>query len=143
MENRYEVEGNLFESVAYYATKSVEKVNGELMEVRTVKTTKFGDTRIGFAFDYVIKGDDRMMTLVMWPSHYLAPDEEVELEMSKVTEVMYRINVMLDPETGKPMNDSKPSAKWYAWRDANGEWHRPSGERIQFVEKNDNDEPAE
>ena len=134
MENRFKVEGNLFESVAFYATKSVSKANGELQEIRIVKTDKFGDHRVGIAFDYNKHGDDRMLTLIMWPSHYLTADEEVELEMSEVAEVQYRINVLLDPETGKPASDAKPSAKWYAWKDINGEWHRPSGDRIAFVE---------
>lgn len=140
MENRFEVEGNLFESVAFYATKSVSKNNGELQEIRVVKTDKFGDHRVGIAFDYNKHGDDRMMTLIMWPSHYLTPDEEVELDMNSntIAEVMYRINVLINPETGKPMNDAQPSAKWYAWKDCNGEWHRPTGARVEFKDLSDN-----
>lgn len=134
MENRYEVEGNLFESVAYYATKSVAKAGAELMNIRTLKCTKFGDTRIGIAFDHCVHGDDKKLELIMWPAYYLSADEQVIMEMDGIAEVEYRINLMLDPETRQPI--SKPSAKWYAWKDLNGEWHKPSGGRVKFIDQN-------
>lgn len=144
MENRYEVEGNLFESVAYYATKSVEKAGAELMNIRTLKCTKYGDTRIGIVFDHCKRGDDRKLELIMWPAYHLSADEQVIMDMDGIAEVEYRINLMLDPETNKPLvtvdpktgekKVAQPSVKWYAWKDLNGEWHKPSGDRVKFID---------
>lgn len=153
MKNVVTFEGNDFVVNSFYAVESINLVGSKLMRMYPIISEKFGDRRVGIAFDFVRAGECSKETLVMWPTRYLNAEEEAILTdallHNEVAEVEIHQAAMLD-KNGQEVNvkrDEQGRAiltnKWAAWqsvdKSVNSGWHTPSGERVKFVQpENDN-----